>query len=80
MEGLKANAPATFDTFASLGWDWTFRAPVFAYDRIRARIAVKAKRAAGPGKGLLTLAIEVENQKGEIVQLGQTRLMAYFTR
>ncbi len=77
VEGLKSNAPAQFHTFANLGWNWTFRAPVFAHDRIRAHIAVKTKRCASPDKGLLTLAIEVENQNAEIVQRGEARLMAY---
>ena len=76
IEGLKSNAPAQLNTFASLGYNWTFRAPVFANDRIRACITVKAKRNAAD-KGLLTLAIEVENQHEQIVQRGETRLMAY---
>lgn len=76
IEGLKSTAPAQLNTFASLGYDWSFRAPVFAGDRIRARITVKSKRPAAD-KGLLTLSIEVENQHGTIVQRGETRLMAY---
>jgi acyl dehydratase len=76
IEGVKSTAAARINTFASLGYDWSFRAPVFAHDRIRARITVKAKRRAAD-KGLLTLAIEVENQGGHIVQRGESRLMAY---
>lgn len=76
VEGLKSNAAARINTFASLGYDWSFRAPVFAGDSIRARINVKSKRPAAD-KGLLTLAVEVENQHGTIVQRGETRLMAY---
>ncbi len=80
IEGLKSQAESRFDTFAALGWDVSFRAPVFAGDRIRALITVKAKRAAGPGKGLLTLSVKVENQAGHCVLRADTRLMAYFTR
>ncbi len=76
IEGLKSTAPAHFNTFASLGYDWSFRAPVFANDRVRARITVKAKRPAAD-KGLLTLSIEVENHHGATVQRGEQRLMAY---
>ncbi len=76
VEGLKATAPAQLDTFASLGWDWSFRAPVFAGDRIRALVTVTAKRASGADKGMVTLSVRVENQDGKIVQQGQTRLMA----
>lgn len=80
VEGLKSGALARLDTFAALGWNCSFRAPVFAGDRIRARIEVKTMRRAGPGKGLLTLLISVENQKAEIVQRGEARLMGYLTR
>ena len=80
VEGLKSTAPAQLDTFASLGWEWTFRAPVFAGDSIRATVTVAAKRAAGAGKGMLTLSISVENQAREVVQQGQTRLMAQRTK
>jgi acyl dehydratase len=80
VEGLKSTAPAQLDTFASLGWDWSFRAPVFAGDSIRASVTVAAKRAAGAGKGMLTLSISVENQAREVVQQAQTRLMAQRTK
>ena len=76
IEGLKSNAPARFHTFASLGYDWSFRTPVFAHDRIRARVTVTSKRIAGD-KGLLILSIEIENQHTQIVQRGISRLMAY---
>lgn len=76
VEGLKSSAPAQLDTFASLGWEWSFRAPVFAHDNIRAQVTVASKRTASHHKGVLTLAIRVENQHGQIVQHGQTRLMA----
>ena len=77
IEGLKFQSPVQFHTFAALGWDWSFSAPVYAGDQIRAHIAVKSKRNAGPDKGLLTLTLTVENQKAEIVQTGEARLMAY---
>lgn len=76
VEGLKSTAPAQLDTFASLGWDWSFRAPVYAGDSIRASITVAAKRAAGAQRGMLTLSVSVENQDGAVVHQGQTRLMA----
>ena len=76
VEGLKSTAPAQINTFASLGYDWNFRAPVFAGDSIRARITVKAKRNAAD-KGLITLSVTVENQHGQTVQRGEARLIAY---
>jgi len=39
-------------------------------------VTVAAKRVATIDKGLLTLEICVENQNGQIVQQGHTRLMA----
>jgi acyl dehydratase len=76
VEGLKSTAPVQMPTFASLGWEWSFRAPVYAGDSIRASITVAAKRAAGAQRGMLTLFVSVENQDGAVVQQGQTRLMA----
>ena len=34
VDGLKNQARARFDAIASLGWEWQFRAPVLAGDRI----------------------------------------------
>lgn len=76
VEGLKSSAPVQANTFASLGWDWSFRAPVYGGDSICATITVAAKRAAGVDKGMLTLDLCVKNQDGQIVQNGRTRLMA----
>ncbi|MGV8988872.1 MAG: MaoC family dehydratase [Cypionkella sp.] len=80
VEGLKSQSPVQFDSFASLGWEWSFRQPVYAGDRIRARIAVKAKRPASADKGLLTLSVTVETQTAQVVQRGETRLMTYRSR
>lgn len=80
IEGLKSQSAAQFDSFAALGWDWSFRAPVYAQDRIRARITVQHKRAASPDKGVLTLDIIAENQNLEVVQRGTARFMTYRAR
>lgn len=78
VDGLKNQSAVQFDAVASLGWDWTFRAPVLAEDRIRAQIAVAAKRATStPGRGILNLTFRVENQHGVIVQDGENKLMVY---
>jgi 3-hydroxybutyryl-CoA dehydratase len=80
VEGMKATATAQLASFAALGWEWTFGAPVLAHDTITARIEIAAKRAAGPGKSLLTLNLSVANQRGQVVQQGQQRVMAYRAR
>lgn len=78
VDGLKNQCPAQFHALASLGWDWSFRRPVFAGDTIRATITVKAKRPTlKPDRGILTLEFEVTTRTGEIVQRGTNQLMAY---
>ncbi len=78
IDGLKNQAEAHFHAIASLGWDWSFRRPVFAGDTIRATITVEGKRPTrNPERGILTLAFDVSNQNGEVVQRGTNRLMSY---
>ncbi len=78
IDGLKNLAPAQFDAIASLGWQWSFRRPVFIGDTIGATITIEAKReVTKPDRGILTLAFEVTNQHGETVQDGSNQLLAY---
>jgi 3-hydroxybutyryl-CoA dehydratase len=78
IDGLKNQAPAQIRALASLGWDWSFRRPVFAGDTIRAVLRVEAKRATRTaGRGILSIAVEGMNQNGEVIQRGTNRLMAY---
>ena len=76
VDGLKNATPAQFDAIASLGWDWTFAAPVLAGDTISATIAVTGLRATSDrGRGVATLDFDVRNQHGQTVQRGTNRLM-----
>lgn len=78
VDGLKNQAPAQFRAMASLGWDWSFRAPVLIGDEIGARIVVADRRTVTrPDRGILALAFEVTNQRGETVQSGQNLLLVY---
>ncbi|MDJ0629423.1 MAG: MaoC family dehydratase [Rhodobacter sp.] len=78
VDGLKNRAPAQLKAIASLGWDWSFRRPVFIGDEIGATITVEAKRTVTkPDRGILTLAFDVTNQRGETVQSGTNLLLAY---
>ncbi|THF57078.1 MaoC family dehydratase [Ollibium composti] len=78
VDGLKNQAEARFRAIASLGWDFRFERPVLAGDTIRARISVAGKRVTSKvDRGILTLRFAVANQKGEIVQSGENRLMVY---
>ncbi len=78
VDGLKNQAPAQFAALASLGWDWSFAAPVFAGDSIAATITVAGLRATSDGKrAVATLDFDVTNQRSETVQRGVNRLMIY---
>jgi len=76
VDGLKNIASAQFDAIASLGWNWTFSAPVFVGDRIQVTITVAGLRnTSNPERGIATLAFEVTNQDGDTVQQGTNQLM-----
>ena len=78
VDGLKNQTDAQFKAQASLGWDWSFRAPVLLGDEISARLTVLEKTAiSDPARGILTIGFKVTNQRQELVQEGQNRLMAY---
>lgn len=78
IDGLKNRAQAQFRAIASLGWDWSFSKPVLAGDSVKATISVQSKRATRDGqRGILTLAFEVTNQHGQIVQMGRNKLMVW---
>lgn len=78
VDGLKNQTPAQFQAIASLGWEWSFVAPVFADDRIGAKISVTDLRKTSNGKrGIVTLEFDVRNQRGETVQRGINQLMVY---
>lgn len=75
-DGLKNRSEARFRGVASLSWSWNFRGPILIGDRIAATVRVAAKRLTKrPDRGILTLAITVTNQRGEVVQDGENLLM-----
>jgi acyl dehydratase len=75
-DGLKNRASARLMVAASLGWNWQFTGPILAGDRIGARITVQEKRLSSKGKAILTLHLEVTQQEGQVVQKGETTLLA----
>ena len=80
LDGLKNRAEKTFASVASLSWNWSFRKPLFAGDRIVGRLTVTEKRLTSKGnRGILTLALELHNAQGEIIQDG-TNLLLVRTR
>ena len=78
LDGMKNEAEVRLRAVASLGWDWSFRAPVFIGDRLKARIEVKATRPVKtPGRGILTLGLTATDSEGRVVQEGTNLLMMY---
>jgi acyl dehydratase len=76
VDGLKNRASQRFQAIASLSWQWNFRKPIYPGDRIHGHLRVADKRLTRRGdRGILTLAVEVRNQKGEVVQDGTNLLM-----
>lgn len=78
IDGLKNQAPAQIKARASMGWDWRFRRPVIAGDRLSARLEIEEiAPARAPDQAQLTLRFSVTNQAGDPVQTGSNRLLAY---
>jgi acyl dehydratase len=75
-DGLKNRASVRLMAVASLGWNWTFKGPIFAGDRIGVRVRVAGKRLSSKGQALLTLVFSVKKQDGQEVQAGETTLLA----
>jgi len=75
-DGLKNRSAVRLVVIASLGWNWSFKGPILAGDRIGVAVVVKAKRFNSKAdRGVLTLGFTVRNQRGEIVQEGETTLL-----
>ena len=78
VDGLKNQCPAQFRAIASLGWDWTFEAPVLAGDSVSAEIELTSKRLTrDPERGILGLEFTVLNQDKSVVQSGRNKLMVH---
>jgi acyl dehydratase len=74
--GLFTRATQAFATMAFLGLRWKFKGPIKIGDTIRVRAKVLAKKETSkPDRGVITLDRKVLNQRGEVVQEGETDLM-----
>lgn len=77
-DGLKNRAPVRLAAIVSLGWRWRFTGAILVGDRIHARIKVIAKRTTRHAdRGIVTLDLQLLNQKGEVVQAGENDLMVH---
>jgi acyl dehydratase len=77
QSGLGTRAlPRPFATLALLGLRWRFKAPIKIGDTIKVRIKVTDKREASkPDRGIVVLQRSVLNQRGEVVQEGDTDIL-----
>jgi acyl dehydratase len=74
--GLFTRATQAFATMAFLGLRWKFKGPIKIGDTIRVRARVLAKKETSkPDRGVITLDRKVLNQRGDVVQEGETDLM-----
>jgi acyl dehydratase len=74
--GLFTRATQPFATLAFVGLRWKFKGPIKIGDTIRLRATVlKKQETSKPDRGLITLERVVLNQRGEVVQEGETDLL-----
>lgn len=75
-DGLKTRCNVRLRGIATLNWNWSFRGPLLIGDRMSVRIAIAAARPTKrPDRGIVTLAMKVLKQTGEVVQEGESMLM-----
>ncbi len=61
---------------AFLGMTWDFRNPIFIGDTIHLEETVASKREISkPGLGIVVYAVKVVNQRGEVCQEGEWKVM-----
>ncbi len=79
IDGLKNQATAQIKARASLGWDWRFRQPVLAEDRLTVSFTVTdvAPFSGASDQAILTLEFDIRNADDVVVQSGTNRLLAY---
>lgn len=76
-DGLKCQADYRFYPGYSLGWTWDFLAPIRIGDTLHATFEVASLRASKskPGWGIVVLPTKLVNQRAEVVQQGEHKLM-----
>jgi acyl dehydratase len=75
-DGLKVQS-AFFRDGIALGWSWKFKAPIRIGDTLQLRFRITDMRIpkSRSDMGILFIAMELINQRGEIVQEGEHQLM-----
>jgi acyl dehydratase len=76
QSGLFSRSTKAYATLAFVGLRWKFKGPIKIGDTVRLRARVSAKRDGDkPDRGLITVQRTLVNQRGEIVQEGETDLL-----
>lgn len=75
-DGLKTRCRVLLHGLATLGWNWSFKAPLHIGDRIYVRVEVLAKRnTKRPDRGIVTMKLRLINQEGVVIQEGDTMML-----
>lgn len=76
-DGLKTRSEYRFLPGMSLGWTWDFKLPIKINDELRVKFTVTGMRPSKsrPEWGIVVLESELLNQRDEVVQKGEHRLM-----
>ena len=76
-DGLKTQSEYRFLPGMSLGWTWDFLLPIKINDELHVKFTVGSMRASKskPDWGIVVLATDLVNQRDEVVQRGEHRLM-----
>jgi acyl dehydratase len=75
QSGLLARAMPAYATIAFGSLRWKFKAPIRIGDTIRVSARVLSKAETKPDRGVVVLHRTVLNQRGEVVQEGETDLL-----
>jgi acyl dehydratase len=76
-DGLKCQSDYRFLPGMSLGWTWDFQQPIRIGDTLHVKFRIASMRASKskPEWGIVIIPTELINQKGEVVQRGEHKLM-----
>ncbi len=75
-DGLKTQADYRFLPGKSLGWTWDFLLPIKIGDTLHVKFRIGSMRTTKkPEWGIVVIPAELVNQRGEVVQRGEHRLM-----
>ncbi len=81
IEGLKKRIAAFAETryIASLEYTWKFTGPIFLGDTVhlKVRIAKMRESRSKPDRAIIVEAVQMINQRGEVVQEGEHSLMIW---